>query len=192
MSEETKGIKQKVFEIRNTIGKLKKNASNPFYNSQYLELNELLDEVQPLVETNRILLTQPIKDGTVFSILECLDTGEVMDSGIDLPQISDPQKIGSAITYYRRYTLKSLLAISEEDDDANKASEAKEEEEKEWLNATNRDGSINKTGIATAKKLINGETDWKTIYSKVKVSKKDKSAIDARVKEMGSDDDIPF
>jgi len=33
----------------------------------------------------------------------------------------DPQKIGSAITFYRRYTLQSLLGLQSEDDDGNKA-----------------------------------------------------------------------
>ena len=36
--------------------------------------------------------------------------------------ITDPQKLGSCITYFRRYTLKSLLAIAETDDDGNFAS----------------------------------------------------------------------
>ena len=40
---------------------------------------------------------------------------------INLPEISDPQKLGSAITYFRRYTLQSLLALQAEDDDGNKA-----------------------------------------------------------------------
>jgi len=35
---------------------------------------------------------------------------------------TDPQKLGSEITYYRRYTLQSLLALQAEDDDGNKAS----------------------------------------------------------------------
>jgi hypothetical protein len=40
-----------------------------------------------------------------------------------LPNIQDPQKIGSAITYYRRYSLQSLLALQTDDDDGNKASQ---------------------------------------------------------------------
>ncbi len=41
-----------------------------------------------------------------------------------LPEITDPQKIGSAVTYYRRYTLQSLLSLQAVDDDANLSSEA--------------------------------------------------------------------
>jgi hypothetical protein len=40
-------------------------------------------------------------------------------SSIALPQIQDPQKLGSAITYFRRYTLQSLLSLQAIDDDAN-------------------------------------------------------------------------
>jgi hypothetical protein len=43
-------------------------------------------------------------------------------SEMQLPSIQDPQKIGSAITYYRRYTLQSLLSLKAEDDDGNLAS----------------------------------------------------------------------
>ena len=42
----------------------------------------------------------------------------VLSSSIYLPDNLDPQKIGSAITYYRRYSLQSLLLLEAEDDDA--------------------------------------------------------------------------
>jgi hypothetical protein len=35
---------------------------------------------------------------------------------------SDPQKMGGAITYYRRYSLLALLGLAPEDDDGNAAS----------------------------------------------------------------------
>jgi hypothetical protein len=35
-----------------------------------------------------------------------------------LPELADAQKAGSAITYFRRYALQSLLALEAEDDDA--------------------------------------------------------------------------
>jgi len=42
-----------------------------------------------------------------------------------LPMSGTPQQLGSAITYYRRYTLQSLLSLQAEDDDANAASNVK-------------------------------------------------------------------
>lgn len=178
-------IKNKVFDIRNVIGKLKKNQTNPFYNSQYLDLNELLDELQPLLEANKILLTQPVKDNKVYSIIEDLEDNSLMDSFITLPDIQDPQKIGSAITYFRRYSLKSLFAISEEDDDANKTVPAtSSSDDKKWLNATDKSGALNDRGKKTARAIFNGETDWKKIQQTHKVSKKDRSAVDDAVMDM--------
>ena len=36
--------------------------------------------------------------------------------------MENPQKIGSAITYYKRYTLQSLYGLPSEDDDGNQVS----------------------------------------------------------------------
>ncbi len=57
-----------------------------------------------------------------------------------MPDISEPQKVGSAITYYSRYTLQSLLGLQAEDDDANTASKAvqavsqSDDDDKKWSN----------------------------------------------------------
>jgi hypothetical protein len=172
-------IKKKVFDIRNTIGKLQKKQENPFYNSAYFDINDLLDELQPYLETNKILLTQPVRGKDVYSILECMETGEVMESYITIEGLTDPQKVGSAITYYRRYGLKSLLGISEEDDDANKASKsAPKDDGKEWLNATNKDGSLNELGVKVAGAIRDGQRTWDDLKSKYKISKKDRAAIE--------------
>ncbi len=73
---------------------------------------------------------QPIEDNNVVSAIIDSETGKPLaNSQIELPNITDPQKLGSAITYFRRYTLKSLLAIAEGDDDGNLA--AKPEPQKD-------------------------------------------------------------
>ena len=41
-----------------------------------------------------------------------------------LPEILDPQKIGSAVTYFRRGTLQSLLSLQAIDDDGQTAAAA--------------------------------------------------------------------
>jgi hypothetical protein len=43
---------------------------------------------------------------------------DFIESYIPLPTNLAPQPLGSAITYYRRYTLSSLLALEIDDDDA--------------------------------------------------------------------------
>lgn len=115
---------KKLLEVKKQIGNLSKNAKNPFFKSQYLDLNDLLNAVEPLLHEQGLLLLQPINSGLVWSQIIDAESGNIIaDSSIALPDLVDPQKLGSCITYFRRYTLKSLLSISEVDDDGNKASQ---------------------------------------------------------------------
>jgi len=114
---------KRILEIKKKIGSLSKQSENPFFKSSYLDLNDLLNEVEPLLWDSGLILLQPIRENKVCSIIVDAESGNpVLESEIELPDIKDPQKLGSCITYFRRYTLKSLLAISEVDDDANLAS----------------------------------------------------------------------
>jgi hypothetical protein len=112
----------KLAELKKEIGKVKKNATNPHFKNNYADINAILDSVEPLMESKGLLLLQPLKDGMVSTQIYCVETGELVTSELKLPEIQDPQKIGSAITYYRRYTLQSLLGLQAEDDDGQKAS----------------------------------------------------------------------
>jgi hypothetical protein len=130
---------EKLSAVKAEVGKILKDSSNPFFKSKYFDVNSLLLHVEPIIQKNGLLLLQPIQDNLVKSII--FDTnGFSIESGIVLPELNDPQKLGSAITYYRRYTLQSLLALQAEDDDANLASNkvnAKSETtetELKWLN----------------------------------------------------------
>lgn len=117
-----KEIFKKLSKAKKEIGSIYKTEENPFYKSKYFDINALLKQVEPILDNNQLLLLQPIIEGKVKSIIYDIETGDSVDSFIDLPGIEDPQKMGSAITYYRRYTLQSLLALEAEDDDGNKAS----------------------------------------------------------------------
>lgn len=120
---ETKNIYQKLFELKKEIGKVSKESTNPFFDSKYMDINTLLENVEPLFESYNLMLLQPIENGVVKTQIINLDdlTEEFIESSIELPKDNNPQKIGSAITYFRRYSLKSLLGIQEEDDDGNKS-----------------------------------------------------------------------
>lgn len=118
-----KELLSKIAMVKTEIGTLSKNASNPFFKSKYLDLGEILTNLEPLLVKHNLLLLQPITSVCVSTEIYDTETGDKITSCIPLPQISDPQKIGSAITYYRRYSLQSLLALQTDDDDGNKASQ---------------------------------------------------------------------
>ena len=162
MSKET-SINEKLFNLQQEIGTISKDASNPFYKSKYFDINSLIKQLQPLLKKHKLLLLQPIEEDMVVSKLICINgTGGVI-SGLKLPEISDPQKLGSCITYYRRYTLSSLLGLQSEDDDGNAASS--KTEELKWLNP-------NTPEYSKAIEYIKGGGSIDAIKSKYKISKK--------------------
>ena len=114
-------IYTKLFKLQNELGAISKDASNPFYKSKYFDINSLIGQLKPLLQKHNLLLIQPITDNQVRSVIYDLDGGSV-ESSIQLPNDLDAQKLGSAITYFRRYTLQSLLALQAVDDDGNLAS----------------------------------------------------------------------
>lgn len=115
---------KRILEVQKQIGTLSKSAKNPFFKSAYLDLNDLLKHVTPLLHEQGLLLMQPIQEGKVVTVIVDATDGKALATSDMLipPTLTDPQKLGSAITYFRRYTLKSLLAIAEGDDDGNLAS----------------------------------------------------------------------
>jgi len=156
-------INIKLFNLQQEIGTISKDAKNPFYKSKYFDINSLIKQLQPLLKKHKLLLLQPIEEDMVVSKLICIDgTGGVI-SALKLPEIVDPQKLGSCITYYRRYTLASLLGLQAVDDDANVASGVTVD--KKWLNQ-------NTPEFSKAIEFIKGGGSVEAIKSKYKVSGK--------------------
>ena len=122
MSKERLQLYQKIAELKADILPLIKDQDNPFHKSKYFDINSILEHVDPLMAKRRLLLTQPIINGYVVSRITDLDTGETDESSLQIPVSPDPQKIGSCITYFRRYTVQSQIGLRSEDDDANKGS----------------------------------------------------------------------
>ncbi len=113
-------IYSKLYDLQNELGAISKDATNPFYKSKYFDINSLIGQLKPLLQKHNLVLIQPITDNQVRSVIVDLDGGSV-ESSIQLPNDLDAQKLGSAITYFRRYTLQSLLALQAIDDDGNLA-----------------------------------------------------------------------
>ncbi len=120
-------LRQKLLLAQGEIGAIKKDSANPFFKSKYFDINSLLAEVKPVLNKYGLIILQPLVTWDQKNALETLiydaDDGEAMlVSRMFLPDIADMQKLGSAITYTRRYALQAMLALEAEDDDANTAS----------------------------------------------------------------------
>ena len=122
-AKKSKNTCQKLADAKAEIGAISKDSTNPFYKSKYFDINNLLAHVEPILLKNGLLCLQPIIDGVVITQIFDIEIehGCCIESSIPLTDENDPQKLGSQISYFRRYTLSSLLAIQAEDDDANSA-----------------------------------------------------------------------
>ena len=114
-------------KIRNVQSKIKpivKDATNPFFKSKYFDINSILAELKPLLIAEGITVLQPLtsQDGKLALMTFLKADEEEMSFICPLPENPDPQKMGSAITYFRRYALQSLFLLEAEDDDAQSAS----------------------------------------------------------------------
>jgi len=112
----------KLFQLQQKVGVISKDSKNPFFNSAYFDINKLIEVLKPLLNEIGLTIIQSLKIDNGKSLLSTAildsETGELIyDSGIYLPDNLDPQKMGSAITYYRRYSLQSMLLLQAEDDD---------------------------------------------------------------------------
>lgn len=124
---DTKTFHSKLLEVQQEIQAIKRTEQNPFFKSRYFDINALLDEVKPILNKHELFLYQPLStvdEGKRPALRTVITDGkDEIISCVLLPDIQDPQKMGSCITYYRRYALQSLLALQAKDDDANDASE---------------------------------------------------------------------
>ena len=120
-TKKAKNIYQKLADAKADIGAISKDSTNPFYKSKYFDINNLLAHVEPILHKHGLVCLQPIIDGNVVTQVIDVDSEKIIESEIPLTDERDPQKLGSEISYFRRYSLSSLLAIQAEDDDGNSA-----------------------------------------------------------------------
>lgn len=114
-----KNILKKINVIQNSIDRVSKNARNAFFNSNYADLSNIQDTLKPLLfEQSLVCIHQVIGNHLTTTVFD-LDSEDKIESSIDIANLNDPQKVGSQLTYYRRYNLINIFDIKVDDDDAN-------------------------------------------------------------------------
>ena len=108
----------------------KKGSVNPFFKNKYADLNDVLEAIVPALNSNGIVLLQPLVniDGKNFVKTVLMhESGETFESLSEIfcNKQNDAQAYGSGISYARRYSLSSICGIGSEDDDAQKAVQPK-------------------------------------------------------------------
>ena len=122
-----KAIYTKLLAVQKAIKPILKDEPNPFYKSKYFDINSVVAALRPILDECGVIVLQPLSniDGkpAILTIVADPESGESIELVTPLIELTDPQKIGGVITYFRRYALTSMFLLEgEEDDDANKAS----------------------------------------------------------------------
>ena len=131
MSDDRKALNAALLEAQKQIGAVTKDANNKFFSSDYATLEAVLGTIKDALNGAGIVILQPVEmigeSWCVVSRLLHAESGQSIESIMPVvcKDMNDPQKWGSAITYARRYTLQSLVALpsaEKDDDDGNGAS----------------------------------------------------------------------
>lgn len=144
--ENNKTFEERLLQFQNEIGIIKKDAKNPHFKNTYASLEQILSEVKPILTACELILLQPINEKGVCTQIRMMNGAEndFIESFIPLPIGLQPQPLGSAITYFRRYTLASLLSLEIDDDDAQQATKNPEKEEPKFHDTTSDKPWLNK------------------------------------------------
>jgi hypothetical protein len=101
---------------------IQKDGTNLHYKRKYATLDAVLDAVTPELSKHGLVIiqtTEIFEDKTVLRTHIFHESGESIASTYPLPEISDSQKLGAALTYARRYAVCAILSVTaDEDDDA--------------------------------------------------------------------------
>lgn len=134
MSELSKDFAAALVKMQGELKSAEKTAANEFFKKNgkatpYADLASCWDACREALQANGMALLQPVVDAPsgfvgIRTVLVYGPTAETMEHtyAVPLKDATNPQAMGSAITYGRRYGLCAFLGICPAEDDGNAAS----------------------------------------------------------------------
>jgi hypothetical protein len=115
-------ISSAILLAQKEISGAKKGATNPFFKMKYSDLGSVMEACKDAFNNHGISVIQPIELIDGINILKTVllhESGEYITSSmkVSCKNPENPQEMGSAITYAKRYSLQAIAFIPSEDDD---------------------------------------------------------------------------
>lgn len=137
------------------MGAAIKDAKNPFFKSNFADLNSVIEATVPTLNAEGIAVLQTpamsMFGKPVIQTVLLHESGEFIASETEITaaKVNDPQAAGSAISYARRYGLQATATLRAVDDDG-EASMGRSKAEvpkvtKEVIQSVNKDLTYNPT-----------------------------------------------
>jgi hypothetical protein len=122
-SENIAEIIKALIKIQPQLKPAIKDKANPFLKTKYADLSGVWDSCRDLLKESGLAVVQVCGIGDNGSYLETIlmhESGQWISGKYPLKPVKDddPQAMGSAMTYARRYNLAAILGIVTDDDDA--------------------------------------------------------------------------
>tara|TARA_R110002096_G_scaffold168297_3_gene338847 strand:+ start:165 stop:677 length:513 start_codon:yes stop_codon:yes gene_type:complete len=137
-SKVTSTLKQAMLEFQRLAVSASKDSTNPHFKSSYSSLEAVIKAVNQgnqfglfftqemcadyISNENEPDVIQPKVKTTVHHVNDKETFVSELPIILQAASMQNPQKMGAAITYYKRYTLQSVYGLPSEDDDGNLAS----------------------------------------------------------------------
>jgi hypothetical protein len=122
-SEQISELAKALCKVQAEVSGAKKGSVNPFFKSKYADLSSIIEASKASLASNGLAITQWFTESSENTVRVCTtlmhESGQFLTSHLDIPLVKkDPQAMGSAITYGRRYSLAAILNMAQIDDDA--------------------------------------------------------------------------
>ncbi len=125
-SETTGEITKALVKLQAELSPVKRQSENPFLGKKYADLAACWEAARDPLSRNGLAVVQtttPGEDGSLIVVTTLSHTsGEWFRGYLPIkPVKTDPQALGSAITYGRRYSFAAIIGLAPEDDDGESA-----------------------------------------------------------------------
>lgn len=182
-SESITNISKALVAFGQSMPKVPKDKINPHFKSKYASLSIMIEKATPILAANKLAIVQQI-DGDCMTTTLLHESGEYITATAAMPcaNPSNPQAMGSAITYARRYAYGSILSLDiDDDDDANAATEQPKQQAKPTV--------AKSATVPKAERVIVSKGD--DIYNAiVKALTNDKGTLEQAVEKYNVSEDV--
>lgn len=157
-----------------------KDSRNPHFNSQYADLASVWDAIRGPLTSNGLSVIQMVGSNelekTTLTTRVTHVSGEWIESTWQIPVgKQDPQGLGSAISYARRYALAAAIGVVQEDDDGNAAMPKQTQQAEYQLKHFSLADACEK--LESVKTLEELESEYKKAYREATLSKASTEAL---------------
>jgi hypothetical protein len=125
-SDSIKNLAAALVKFQAAAPAIGRDAVNPFFKSKYATLGNIISKIAPVLSECGLSVSC-IPDGEdSLRVMLMHTSGEFISGSYKMkPVKADPQALGSAITYQRRYAITAILNLNvDDDDDGNAASQS--------------------------------------------------------------------